>query len=163
MSNCFRYIIPTFLLLASGFITVWTGYVLEDNHKQSTFQDSPNYIPVINVIFGVVTLIVFLSNLTRIIGCFNGRGWCDSSLGLSSFLLMIGTTVALFVQVGMLTYAERYWYKDNLRKYYELTIGQCIYFICYVLLVLFQYLFQCCCCCADDNYDMESNKKTIYA
>lgn len=161
------YIIPGFILLASGFIAAWSAYVVEDNHERSTFEDSPNYIPVINTLVGVMAVIVFLTNLFRALGCTKSSGWCDSGLGCTKFVIMIGLGVTLFIQVAMLSPDERDGYKDNMRRYYDLTIGQCCYFIGYVFLVIFQYICKCCHCCSDcvgddDEYDLESGQ-TIYA
>lgn len=161
------YIIPTFLLMSSICIVFWTGYVVRDSHEKTIFIDSPNYIPIINVFVGFLAFIVFLTNYFRVFGCTHDRGCCDSGLSWFTFIIMIALGVALFIQVCTLNESEMDLYKNNLKRYYELTIGQCCYFIVYLLLVLFQYICQWCKCCSNcvrsnDDYDIEDNT-TIFA
>lgn len=147
VANKLFYVIPSFLLLASATIAVWTGYVVYDNHDRATFEDSPNYIPVINFLVGCMSVLIFLANVIRVCGCMRCNGCCDSGLSCSSFLIMFALIVALFIQIGTLTKAEREFYENELERYYELTIGQSVYFIIYLLMVFFQYMCHTCDCC----------------
>ena len=117
-----------------------------------------------NVVVGIMSFVVFLSNLFRVIGCTRGSGWCDSGLGFINFIIMLVAGAILIFQVATLNKDERNWYKDNLRRYYELTIGQCFYYFIYMTLIVLQYICQCSKCCAgnDDDYELESHR-TIYA
>lgn len=163
----FQYIIPGFLLLSSVGILVWTGIVAKDDHSYDTFNDSPNRIPIINVSIGLMALVLIATNLPRALGCYHGRGCCDSGLGFTTFILMLLSGAALFVQVARLTDDGRNYYKHEKSEYYDLTIGQMAFFCGYFLLVLFQLL--CCMCgcmssCAksDDVHDIEGGKRTVY-
>lgn len=163
----FQYIIPGFLLLTSAAIVVWTGVIVKDDHSYDTFNDSPNKIPAINVGVGLMALVLFLTNLPRALGCYHGRGCCDSGLGFTTFILMLGAAAALFIQVAKLNDDERNYYKHEKTDYYDLTIGQMAFFCGYFALVLLQLL---CCMCgcmsscvkSDDDYDLEGGHRTVY-
>lgn len=163
-----QYLIPGFLLLGSATIAVWTGAVVKEDHSFSTFNDSPNKVPMVNGAVGVVAVVLFLTNFFRVFGCYHNRGCCDSGLGVTSFLLMLASAVTLFVQVAKLNETERDYYKNEMDNYYKLTVGQMTFFCIYFVMVAFQLLCHLCGCISscssdDDDYDGgESGRKTIF-
>jgi hypothetical protein len=165
-----QYLIPAFLLLGSAAIAVWTGIVVKDNHSVDTFKDSPNSIPIVNATVGLVALVLFLTNFFRVFGCYHNRGCCDSGLGMTSFILMVASAVALFSQVARLNDNERDYYRHELNNYYKLTVGQMTFFCVYFVMVVFQLICHLCGCVSscvgddDNDYDGgEKGGKTVFA
>lgn len=160
-----QFLIPFLLLVTSGGIAGWTGFVLENNHETDTF-DSPNYIPIINAVIGVMSFIVFCANLVRVFRCVNNEGCCNTGLGWLTFLFMIGAGTWLFVAGARLSKTERDFYRDNLNYYFELSIGQAAYMIVYCLIVIIQWVCLkwglCKRCTGSDEYTLTDGHGQIY-
>jgi hypothetical protein len=163
-----KYLVPGVLLALSAIIAVWTGITVGYDHSKDTF-DSPNYIPVINTVIGLLTAFVFIVNCFRLMNCIGSTGCCNTGLGVFSFLMVAGSGTALFAMSFRLDKSERDYYRDNMERFYELTLGQAIYFVLYCLLIIFQWLCKCCKCCGScnqsDEYTLEDghNPSTFYA
>jgi hypothetical protein len=152
--NCFCYIVPSFLLIASVAIATWTARVVHYDHSKDTFE-SPNYLPAIQAVVGLMASVVFISTLIRLVCC-SSQGCCGTGLSVISFLVMGGFATVMFVQIGRLNRSERDYYRNDLKNYYELGIGQCCYFMVYFLLVFFQglsHLSNCCSSLKSNEYE----------